>query len=281
MSFAMRERTLALGFALGAAAMGCSSEETRQLEPTAIAMTDETAPFYDDGEVTLYQVSADVLLPVRPPSESERQSLAQAVPPFDHAPWITPDKLRVQVTWTLANLDEDDHAVEVLVDPWNEFGRYVPGLAMQGEDAAPNLSGYQESFDLPGLGSGRPSRMTNVLSFEDMDELATDFATAINIIANGPVAADPEEEDPRVGLVNHAFHVDNRSRQDPLTDRYIPDVIPALLGFQLSVRTSEPVNVALEFVVEVVDKDGDRMLDEDSRDPALSVPGTVYTVGGG
>jgi hypothetical protein len=81
--------------------------------------------------------------------------------------------------------------------------------------------------------------------------------------------------------VNHTFHVDNRSGQDPLTDVYIPDVIPALLGFQLSVRTSEPVNVALQFVVEVVDKDGDRVLDEDSGEPALSVPATTYTVGGG
>jgi hypothetical protein len=244
-------------------------------------MTDKTEAFYDDGEVKLFQVSGDVTLPVRNPSDSERQGLAHPISPFDHSPWITPDKVGVQVTWTLANLDQEDHQVDVLVDPWNEYGRYVPGLAMVGEDAVPNLSGYQEAYELPGLGSGRPSRITHVLSYEDMDELATDFATVINIIANGPMAMEDEEEDPRVGLVNHTFHVDNRSGKDPLTDVYIPDVIPALLGFQLSVRTSEPVNVAIEFVVEVVDKDGDRMLDEGSREPALSVPATIYTVGGG
>jgi hypothetical protein len=272
---------MAMGCALGAATIGCSSGETRQLEPTSIAMTEDTAPFYNDGELALYQVSADVTLPVRNPSESERQALAQPIVPFDHTPWITPGKVGVQVTWTLANLDEDTHDVEVLVDPWNEFGRYVPGVAIVGDDAVPNLSGYDEIYELPGLGSGRPSRITHVLSYEDMDELATDFATVINIIQNGPMAAEDEEDDPRVGLVNHTFHVDNRSRKDPLTDTYIPDAIPALLGFQLSVRTSEPVNVAIEFVVEVVDKDGDRMLDEDSREPALSVPATTYTVGGG
>jgi len=244
-------------------------------------MTEDTAPFYDDGELQLFQVSAEVTLPVRPPSEAERQSLARPITPFDHAPWITPDNFGVQVTWTLANLDQETHDVEVLVDPFNEYGRYVPGVATVGEDAVPNLSGYHESYELPGLGSGRPSRITHVLSFEDMDELATDFATVINIIQNGPTATEDEEEDPRIGLVNHTFHVDNRSHQDPLTDVYIPDVIPALLGFQLSVRTAEPVNVAIEFVVEVVDRDGDRMLDEGSRDPALSVPATIYTVGGG
>src|SRR4051812_10206132 len=114
----MRSYVLALGIAFGVVSIGCSSEETRQLEPRAIALTADTAPAYDDGEVTLYQVSADVPLPVRNPSDAERQSLSGGVSPFDRKPWVTPSNFRVQVTWTLANLDETDHSVEVLVDPW-------------------------------------------------------------------------------------------------------------------------------------------------------------------
>jgi hypothetical protein len=35
----------------------------------------------------------------------------------------------VQVTWTISNLDDEEHVVELLVDPWNEFGATTRGCS--------------------------------------------------------------------------------------------------------------------------------------------------------
>jgi hypothetical protein len=282
MSQATRVLKVAFVFGLAILEVGCSGEDTRRLDPGVLAMTADIAPFYDDGETTLYQTVADVSLPIRNPSSSERQKLSTAIKPFDHTPWITPGQVKVQVSWTLANLDKESHAVEVLIDPWNEFGRYVPGITVEGDDSQPNLSGIDEQYDLPGLDSGSKSRITGVFTYDSMDELATDFATAINIIQNGPMAEEgSDDEDPRVGLVNHVFAVENRSGNDPLTDQYIPKTIPALVGFQLGVRTHDPVNIAIEYAIELIDANGDRLLDDGSKDPPLSAPATTFTVGNG
>jgi hypothetical protein len=243
---------------------GCSSaDKTHQLDPATLGMTKSTTPFYDDGELTLYETQIPVNVPVRQPTADERKALDGATKPFDHHPWITPSDVRLQLTWTLANLDEDSHSVEVLIDPWNEFGRYVPGVTINGDKAQPNFSGIQELYDLPGLKDARPARIQHTFSFDDMDELATDFATAINIIKTvAPPAADSMDEDPRVAYVNHTFAVENRSGQDPLTDRYRTSVVPALIGFDLGLRTREPATIAIEFTLEVVDRNGDRLLDD-------------------
>ena len=273
------------GAALGAASwlmIGCGGDNTRQLDPKSLAMTADTAPFYDDGELTLYEVEVPVKLPIRRPTPDEQKTLngGKKVAPFDHQPWVTPSAVRVQLTWTLANLDKEGHAVEVLVDPWSEFGRYVPGLSMAGDKTLPNFSGIQELYDLPGLDDDRSSRIQHTFTYDDMDELATDFATVINIIKTvQPTMNGDMMVDPRVGYVNHTFAVENRSGNDLVTDRYIPAVIPALLGFDLGLRTREKANVALEFTVEIVDKDGNRVLEEGSSEKPLEAPGTTITLG--
>jgi hypothetical protein len=274
------------GAALGVASwllIGCGGDNTRQLDPKSMAMTVDTAAFYDDGELKLFEVELPVKLPIRRPTPDEQKSLnsVKKVAPFDHQPWVTPSEVRVQLTWTLANLDKQGHAVEVLVDPWSEFGRYVPGVSMNGEKALPNFSGIQELYDLPGVGDTRSSRIQHTFTYDDMDELATDFATVINIIKTvKPTMNGDMVEDPRVPYVNHTFAVENRSGHDRLTDRYTPAVIPALLGFNLGLRTREKANVALEFTVEIVDKNGNRVLDEGSSDKPLEAPSTTITLGG-
>lgn len=85
--------------------------------------------------------------------------------------------------------------------------------------------------------------------------------------------------DPRTGYVNHTFAVENRSGHDVLTDRFTPTVIPALLGFNLGLRTREKANIALEFTVEIVDKEGNRVLEEGSTEKPLEAPGTTITLG--
>jgi hypothetical protein len=282
--------------AIGATALlaaACSGSTTRHLDPAQVAMTDKMMAAYDDGELTLYESYMAVNLPVIKPTADQMKMLPKAVQPFDHAPWVTTHDVHYQLTFTLANMDRMDpkgepgnktHTVEVLVDPWNEFGKYVPGVSGMGDNKQPNLSGYDEAYDVPSIGSGRPSRVQHTITFDDMDELATDFATVINILTKvkaTPAMNGEPGDDPRVALVNHAFELQNRHGSDPFTDGYTPAVIPALIGFNLGLRTNEKANLVLEYSVEIVDDDGDRIVQEGSSDPTLVAGGRTFSLGGG
>ena len=274
-------------------AAACSGNTTRHLDPGQVAMTDKMTAAYDDGEKQIYEAYIAVNLPVIKPTPEQLKSLPKAIAPFDRYPWITASNVHYQLTFTLANMDHMDpkgdpgngtHTVEVLVDPWNEFGKYVPGQSGMGDQKQPNLSGYDEAYDVPSIGSGRSSRVEHTISFSDMDEISTDFATVINILtkvkATPPMNGQPGD-DPRVGLVNHTFELQNHHGSDPLTDGYTPGVIPALVGFNLGLRTMEKANLVLEYSVEVVDDAGTRILEEGSNAPTLVAGGRTFTLGGG
>jgi hypothetical protein len=279
-------RSLAVAFAALQFACGTSAE-THHLPPQLMGMTDRTPPIYDDGEMTLYEVRMPVALPVLRPSDVQRQNLSrQRVAPFPRFPWVESDDVRVQVTWMLVNLDAATHDVEILVDPWNEFGRYWPGFTIvdeQNGEALPNLSGIDIRRLLPGARdeNAGSTRLSGTFTFEDLGELAADFATVINIIESVTPPPDDGEGDPRIELVNHTFHVDNRQGDTPLTDRYRPEAVPAVSGFDLGLRTTEPANIAIEIAIEIVDKTGERIRPEDSAEPVLAEPGRYYTIGSG
>jgi len=148
----------------------------------------------------------------------------------------------LEVTWVLSNLDSRPHTVGLLVHPWNECGRYWPGMQLvhagRGE-VRPTPPGIDRLRELKPSGAGEPSRLRGTFTFGDMDELAIDFATAMNIIAIvPPPPPDDESAINPTSLVNHAFHLGNRSPSSPLTARYIPTVVPALTGFDIGFRTT-------------------------------------------
>jgi len=277
--------------ALALSALGCASENTRRLDPTSVALSDAVGPVYDDGELTIYEAKTGLMLPIVAPNADELRALASEVPdPFARAPWVTSGDVEVQVNWTLSNLDARTHSVWVMVDPWNEFGRYQPAIHVSDEEAVRDLSGIDMLFELPGLGeapsegaaSGRSAqaspRLHGTFTFDDMDELAGDFATVFKILSAVVVNEQEAEEDPRATLVNHAFNVRDRSYNSPLLAAYRPSVVPGLVGFDFGVRTFEPANVALEIVVEVRDLDGDRVAERGERVPLLEAPEEVITV---
>jgi hypothetical protein len=271
---------------IGLIALACGGNEVQHIDPQALAMTDKTEAFYSDGELEIYMTQAHVQLPVRAPTEVERAGLEGRVGPFGHHPWVTTADVGVQVTYTLANLDKETHSVKVIVDPWNEFGIYVPGVSGEGDEAIPNLSGIERMYELPGVGSGRSSRVSGVFTYDDMDELATDFATVIDILRDD--ALEPMmmpmggqmEEDPRVQLVNHTFNIDNRHGSTPYTDKYTPTTVPALVGFDIGLQTNAAVNVVVEFALEVVDRNGDRVLPLGDVRPKQEPGNNVFTLGG-
>ena len=270
--------------ALGLALAGCGEEEeTRTLQPQVLGMTSQIGSIYDDGEMTLYEVKMPVAFPIKAPTQAEQNALnASPVAPYPSKPWVTTDDVKVQISWTLTNLDPDTHAVELLIDPWNEFGRYWPGLALVDADDGefqPNLSGIDILMELPGTDSGRSSRRRGTFTFQDMNELAIDFATVMNIIATAPPPDPNAEYDQSVTLVNHAFAVENKSYNDLLVKGYIPSVVPALIGIDAGLRTREPANIALEIVVEVVDLGSERVIKRDEKDAVIPEPTNFITVG--
>ncbi|AKU96605.1 hypothetical protein AKJ09_03269 [Labilithrix luteola] len=249
---------------------GCANDgDTQVMAPVVLGMLDTAGPTYDDGQVQMYQVQKSVELPMRQPTGDERpkgQSDPYARPPFNLA-----SDTRITVRFTLTNLDETQHSLELLVDPWNEFVRYVPGLTTDSEDEAePNFSGIDRFYILPPKG-----RIEGILTPDDMVELATDLGTAMKL-QKTPPAADSAFGGPV--LYNRAFNVQNRSSEpDPVLAPYIPKVVAGLVGFDLGLRTYEPAKIAVEIVVDVQDVNGERVVKPGDSDKSIGRPGGTLT----
>jgi len=275
---------LRLLLAFGLLLAGCgNNEEQRTLEPARVAMNESVEPIYDDGELTIYEVKAEFALPIAAPDQASQNALdEQDVEPYGAGPWVQNDQVEVQVSWVISNLDAETRNVRLIFDPWNEFGRYWPGVSVVDEEsgeAAPNLSGYERLLEVPGTSVAGEARVHGVVTFDAMHELAVDFATVMSIIENPPPEDDPNQPYNAATLANHAFEIHNQSQDDLLVSAYIPEVIAGLTGFDFGLRTfDEPGNVALEIVVEVVDTGDQRVLERDSTDPVLEVPETQFTV---
>lgn len=262
--------------------IACGDDTTHHLDPVSVAMIGDESfqPVYDDEELVIYEAKTSLMLPVIAPRPAQLAALSSdASDPFERMPWVRSDQLQVQVSWTLSNLDPEPHSVWVMLDPWNEFGRYEPAVHVNDEEAVRDLSGIDMLFLVPGVtaeaaGAAQP-RIVGTFTFEDMDELARDFATVFKIL-NDAVPVDDQEEDPRATLVNHAFNVRDRSYNSPLLRPYQPSVVPGLVGFDFGLRTSEHANVALEIVVEVRDLAG-RIAEPDQTVPLLAPPETVIS----
>jgi hypothetical protein len=260
-------------------------------QPVPLGMTDKMAPYFDDGESQIYQVQVAVPLPMRRPTAEEAAALGK-LPPFPAEPFIKADDVKTEIRFTLTNLDDQKHVVELLVDPWNQFVRYVPGIQIvDNEPAQPDFSGYDKRFILEAK-----SRVQGTITSDDTRELAVDLATVMVINATPPT-------DPMAnvnGLFNHVFNLQNRStapspligNYDGQGHSYIPKVSPAMLGFDLGLRSLEPMNVAVEITVDVQDSDPNtskskvvqpQYLDpaSSSYDPTIKTyrnpPGTVLT----
>ena len=294
---------LSLGalFACSLFAAGCGSkEQDRNLQPSEVGMTKGVMPIFDDGETQLFEVKKGLQFPIIKPDKDSQSALnKQKTEPYGRQPWITTDDVKVQLTWTLSNLDTQEHVVELLVDPWNEFGRYYPGRQLadaEEQKFEPNLSAIDQYFVLGGVGSGEASRRHGTFTFDDMKEVAVDFATVQALIKNPPTtlpggfqSKDMGMDDPLPVYANHAFNDQNRSYDDPLSAPYIPQVIAGLTGIDFGFRTSKAsdpknpsavdVGIAFEIAIEIVDLGKDRVQQEGGTEALLKPTTTVVTVG--
>jgi hypothetical protein len=239
---------------------GCAGD-SQVTKPNEVAITDTTAPYYNVGETTLYEVQIPVTMPMRAPDQTEQKQLGAAAPWYaafgaSNAPWIKVDDVQTTIRFTITNLDDVPHALELLIDPWNPQVKYKPGIEIvSDEETLPDLSGYDRYYLLD-----KKERIEGTIVPDDTRELAIDLATVMNIQTMDP--GDPDGN----GLFNHTFNLQNRSTDgDLLIQQYIPNAtdVPAMIGFDLGLRSLEPMNVAVEVTVDVEDISGKRVMPAD------------------
>jgi hypothetical protein len=239
--------------------VGCSGTDSQVTRPSIVGMTNTTPPYYSDGQITLYQVQVPVTLPMRMPDAQETAALGPA-PAYlagfgaATAPWIRVDDVQTTVRFTITNLDDQKHAVELLLDAWNPYVKYVPQIQIVSDDVTlPDLSSYDRYYVLE-----PKTRYVGTLNADDTREMAIDLATVMNMQIND--TADPNLN----AMFNHTFNLQNRSTgNDPLIAPWIPPPqdIPALIGFDLGLRSMEQMNVAVEVTVDVQDvSDGKKVM---------------------
>jgi len=252
-------------------------------------MVNTMAPYYSDANLTLYESQRPVALPVRKPTDADLKALGQTPTgtPYPRAPFLTADDESVEVHYTVTNVDSAEHDVWLLIDPWNEFVRWRPGVSIVDDDeTVPNL-GYDLGFPVPAN-----SRVEGTITTDDMHEIALKLAAVENVMASpdammGMVPQYPsgmEQSATTVDtttLCNNIFNEQNRSNSvpaDPLYTPWIPPVVAGVTGFDLGIRTSEPANVAVEISIDVIDLNGNRFVEaDDTSTPKLGQPHTTLS----
>jgi hypothetical protein len=251
------------------AASACASSDSNQvMPPVVLGMTSDLSPVYDDGELKLYEVQIPVELPILDPQPGA--VTGNAVDPFPDPIYLHASDVRIEIRFTLSNLDDTDHNVELLVDPWNEFVRYQPGVIIVDNNAIPDFSGYDKRFVVPAK-----SRVGGALTPDDTTELEVDLATAMAVNAHPPSAQSAISANQ---LMNRIFNLQNRSNDgDPLLTPYIPAEIPGLTGFDLGLRTEESATLAVEIVVDITDLNGNRVLPPGTKAATIGKPSDTLT----
>lgn len=250
--------------------LACSSEGDKEvLPPAVLGMESDTAATYDDGQQQIFQVTREVRFNFRRHEEGERPQ--GDAPPYRRPPFHVASQSRITVRYTITNLEDKPHTLELLVDPWNEFVRYVPGVQEGDEETIPNFSGIDKFFVLPPKG-----RIEGIITPDDMVELAVDLTTAMRIQTTPP---NDESAFAGAGLYNRAFNIQNRSSEpDPVLAPYMPlGPVAAIIGFDLGLRTYAQAKIAVEVVIDIEDLEGNRLLEEGGDDRRLGPPGETLT----
>ena len=213
-----------------------------------VALTPETAPALVTEDGGLYIVETHAETPIRPPTASEMSALQSGVArfpglPFPRLPWVEREDFAFLVDFSLSNLDDSTHDIDVIINGVNEFFEYVPGVIQEeDEEPIPLHSQWEKRYRL-----SPKQRISITVREEDFDEMAVDLATVVNGAPNS----------------DQIVYFENKSYSDPRSKPYIPKVIPGLTGLRLGLRSSAAGNVLLEASVRV--RDAGEKLAEDGK----------------
>lgn len=258
---------------LGAAALfACSRIGGDQVtSPVVVGMTETTPPAFQDGEDQVYEVHQAIQFPIRAPRADEANKRTQN-DVYPAPLWLEAHDFQIELRYTLSNLTDQKQTIELLVDPWNEFVKYKPGLTMTQDNTIPDRSGYDRPWVL------KPKeKLQGTITNDDTLEMAIDLGTVMNI-----QKVDTNAMDSLNALFNNTFDFQNRSSHpelDPLIAKYIPKIAPGLTGCDIGFRTKSAASVGLEVIVDIVDLKMDRVIapGEERSKPALPPPAGVLT----
>jgi hypothetical protein len=231
--------------------VGCEAADSAQVTaPYSVALGVSETPTYADANLTLYESQVPVPFPIRKPTGAELGAMKGNVAPYPHSPYLLDSDETIEVNYTITNLDNQSHAVWLLLDPWNEFVRYKPGVTVVSDDETePNLSGIEDPIILNPL-----QRLQGNLQASDMSTLALKLDTAMKIMAT---TFTMDSVYGAATLLNHDFNIQNTpGPNDVLLATYTPTVVAGLTGFDLGLQSYEPMNVAIEVTVTVLDDSG-------------------------
>jgi hypothetical protein len=210
-----------------------------------VALTAETMPAVASGDGGLYIVETRAELPIRMPSGAEVAKLQSGVArypglPFPRLPWVGRDDIALQFDFTLSNLDNAAHDVDVIIDGADEFFEYVPRVLVL-EDEAPEAlhAQWERRYRLQA-----EQRVTLTVREEEFDEMAVDLATVVNGAPNS----------------DEIVYFENNSASDSRSQRYIPKVIPGLIALRFGLRATTAAPILLEATIRARDA-GDKLAD--------------------
>ncbi len=243
---------IATASALVAAAIGCNDDRIYVDDDGALhqlAITEDTEPAFvgDEGDA-LYVVERRVELSVRAPTEGEldvRQAAVADFPglPFWRMPWVERGDIELGVDFTVSNLDDEEHDIDVIINGANEFHEYVPGVVTVDDVPVPLHSQWERRFTI-----GARERLSRTVREEELDEVAVDLATVVNGAPNS----------------DRIVYFENKSYRDERSKQYIPEVIPGLVALRLGLRATSAAPILLEATIRMRDV-GDKVAQDDDE----------------
>jgi hypothetical protein len=225
---------------LSACMIGCGEDRVYigdgKLYQVALTATTEPAVASDQGGIYIVETHAE--LPIRNPSSTELADLNTGVKhykdlPFSRLPWVERGELELQVDFTLSNLDNAAHDIDVTINGANEFFEYIPGVVEVEEEAPlPRHAQWERRYTLEAK-----ERKAVTVREEELDEVAVDLATVVNGAPNS----------------DEVVYFENKSNSDARSMKYIPEVIPGLTALRLGLRATQAAPILLEATVRVRD----------------------------
>jgi hypothetical protein len=242
MEVVVRQRVLACLSLWSLLACGEAREYAGDGELYQVALTSMTTPVIQSMDGAIYIVETHAELAIRVPTDAELAALRAGVSqykglPFPRLPWVKRGDLALQVDFSVSNLDSVSHDVDVIINGQNEFFEYVPTVAVVDEDPVPLHAQWENRYTVDAK-----SRVTHTVREEEFDEVAVDLATVVNGAPNS----------------DEVVYYENKSDSDPRSMKYIPAVIPGLIGLRLGLRADTAAPILLEATVRVRDV-GDKL----------------------
>jgi hypothetical protein len=243
---------------------------------TTLGCSELNTPIYFNGPETLEltgqedppRIMNTVTLRFRQPSDDERKELddqaaqLKAADPMGRdidVPWVSRDKVHLEVLFTVKNLDAEEGTFDVVVDGSSEYTKYdemVAGMALaQGNDDPVYLPLLTLHPHLPGvLGPGQT--YSGVLREDDFNEAAADLDAMGRW---GPDPADMDAVQPFPAVLINRSDVVLPGETSPLGMAGVPArvVTPALMEVDVTFTANK--HMTCQWMLRVRDDD-DRLL---------------------